>query len=507
MATTKEVELIRSHNKMVRAKVTLLDENYKVVDNLTGAIKAYPSYDISSESDIRRTASITMIVDKDKINIDFEKTWIQRMVELSIGIYDQLNKKYVWYSLGRMLMKDSNMTYNLSTREIKMSLVDLMATMTSDRGSQMGLSMKIPANSSVRNAIIAIVTTFSPFKKYSVPVFEDVVPYDIDISIGQYPFDALKELMNLFPYYEMFYDVDGTFVVQQIPTKIEDPVDIDKSVIDELLIGETRSVNFSEVRNTTEIWGRSLDAEYTAISCSTEMKSAEEGNLYNLFISDSFETLEEGYTYGFTPDTTSVSGQSIKIQETDEYQIYVENGVGNYKLIDDGAMEANVPYVVRYVSEKFVLQGELEIHVIYQEVNQLPSQDVQEKFKITNGCRNVQWNVNPESPFACSLDPTTGAIEREIRQVLEGGEYNNIYTTQLALERASYENWLKTRLQDTVELEMILIPWMQVNDKIEYTSPSSGDVSVMIVQSISYDFTRWTMTVKCSKFYPYYPWW
>lgn len=501
MATPREVELIRSHNKAVRVRATLLDENYKEVDNLTGTIKASPAYDISSESDIRRTSSITMIVDKDKLNTDFEKTWIQRMVELSIGVYDRIEDKYIWYSLGRMLMRDSNMTYSLSTREIKMSLVDLMATMTTDRGSQMGLSMKVPAGSNVRNAIIAIVTTFSPFKKYSIPEFEDTVPYDIEVAIGKYPFDALKELMNLFPYYEMFYDVDGTFTVQQIPTKIGDPVDVDKTIIDELLISEKRTVNFSDVRNTTEIWGRSLDANYTALKCTSD------GVIYKLDIDETFDALEEGHTYGFTPDKTSVEGQKIKIQDTNELQIYVESGVGLYTPISAGAMEAGVPYVVRYVNDKFVLQGELEIHVIYQEVNELPSLATQENFKRVNGCRNVQWNVNPESPFACSLEPTTGAIERELRQVLEGGEYNNIYTTQLALERASYENWLKTRLQDTVELEMVMIPWMEVNDKIEYTSPSSGEVMTMLVQSISYDLARWTMTVKCSKFYPYYPWW
>lgn len=503
MATLRDVELLKSHNKRIQVKVSLLDENYKEVENLTGIIKSSSSsYDISSESDIRRTSSLTfVIVDKSNLNTDFEKTWIKRMVELSVGIYDMSTNKFAWTPLGRMLMKDSNMSYNATTQEIKMSLVDLMATMTTDRGSQMGTDILIPAGSNMRSALIAVVTTFSPFKKYNIPEFEDTVPYDINITLGKYPFDALRELLNLFPYYEMFYDVDGTFTVRQIPTKIDDPIDIGKEIIDEILISEKRAVNFSNVKNTTEIWGRSLDADYTATKCTTV------NTVYNLTISDDFNVLEEGRTYGFTPDTTSVANQSIKIQDTDEYMLYVESGIGMYSLIADGAMEAGVPYVVRYVNEKFVLQGELEIHVIYQEINEMPSIATQENYKRSNACRNVQWFVNPESPFACSLDPTTGAIEREIRQVLEGGEYNNIYTTQLAYERASYENWLKTRLQDTVELEMVLIPWMDVNDKIEYTSPSSGEVVVMIVQSISLDFKRWTMNVKCSKFYPYYPWW
>ena len=53
---------------------------------------------------------------------------------------------------------------------------------------------------------------------------------------------------------------------------------------------------------------------------------------------------------------------------------------------------------------------------------------------------------------------------------------------------------------------MILVPWMKINHKIQYTSPVSGEVGTWIVQAISYDFKTWTMTVRASRFYPYYPW-
>ena len=90
--------------------------------------------------------------------------------------------------------------------------------------------------------------------------------------------------------------------------------------------------------------------------------------------------------------------------------------------------------------------------------------------------------------------------------MLQDGDYAKIYTTELAYERASYENWSKCRQQDTVDLEMILIPWLDVNNKIEYTSPMNGDVGQWLVKSISYDFANWTMKVRASRFYPYYPW-
>ena len=125
---------------------------------------------------------------------------------------------------------------------------------------------------------------------------------------------------------------------------------------------------------------------------------------------------------------------------------------------------------------------------------------------VQNNCNDVKWIINPDSPYACTINPVTNRIEGEIRQVLSGGEYSNIYTTELAYERGEYENWLKCRMQDTIDIELILVPWMEINDKISYTSPVYEEIYTWLVQDIDYDFTNWTMTVKASKFYPYYPW-
>lgn len=499
--TQKDLELLRARNKKVRIRAVLLDDNYNEVSDLVGTIRS-TSYDIDSDSDIRRVSTLTMLV-QDKSNLNnFEEIWISHMVELSIGIYDAAFLDYVWYPLGRMLMKSGSSKYNATTQEVKMSLVDLMANVTEDRGSQMGVDMLIPAGSNIRNALISVITTLSEFKRYNIPEFEDVVPYDIEVSAGSYPFEALKSLLGLFPYYEMFFDHEGIFTVQQIPTKIEDEVDIGADVIDELLIDVEKNSNFNVVKNTTEIWGRELNPKYMSTSCVSN------NGTYKLTI-DEYENLTTGDTFGFVPDAACESGQMLGINNIDPIKIYVESGTGYYSELSDEEMQVDVAYVVKYVDidePRFVLQGELFIHVIVQEVAEMPSEEEQARFIASNACNNVRWIVNPDSPYACTLEPTTGRIEREIRQVLEGGEYSSIYTTQLAYERASYENWLKTRVQDTVTLQMILIPWMDVNQKIQFTSPISGEVETLIVQSISYDFARWTMTVKGRKFYPYYPW-
>lgn len=501
--TQKDIDLLFLHDKRVRMKVILLDDNYQELEELTGRIKS-SSYSISSDSDIRRTCNLIMIIDdKASINYNFEMTWIERMVELSCGIWDSSIGDYIWYKLGRMLMIDGSSSFSATTQEVRLSLVDLMASMTDGRGSQLGSQVLIPAGTPIKNAFEATVAEYSPYKRTNVSEFPDTVPYDITSNIGDYPHSILKTLINLFPYYEMFYDVDGIYVVREIPTKIEDPVDIPADIIDKAILShnsEQRGVQFSMVKNTVEIWGRSLDAMYTASTCLSD------GTKYDIFIDDSFDALVVGETYSFTPDKTSSSGQTLKIQDTSEYQIYTQAGDGTYTPIEDGAMTAGIPYVIMYTDDHFVLQGELEIHVIAQEVKADPSVTAKVDYKQKNACRDVKWIVNPDSPFACVETPTTHRIDRETKIVLEGGEYSNIHTTALALERASYELWLRTRLQDSVTLEMLYMPWMEVNDKIEYTSPSSGEKVQLIVQGIDPDFKNWTMSVKATKFYPVYPW-
>lgn len=501
-AMQKNIDLLRSHNKIIRMKVTLLDANYMEVDSLTGSITGYPTYDIDGESDIRRTCSLTLCVPaKEQLQLDFEKTWNNRMVELACGIYDTDGNNYVWYNLGRMLMVNGDSRYDATTQEIKLNLVDLMAMMTQERGSQIGETYLFQAGDDPKDLIEVLLAENTIFSDTEVCEFDDTIPYDVSSNQGDYAIDVLHLIFDLFPYYEFFYRADGKFIVQQIPTKISDPVDIGANIIDDILISESRQTDFSKIKNTTEIWGRSLSGDYIAVDCQTQ------GSKYVITIDESFTEMVSGETFTVVPLTTSVSGQTMQVQTLSAYTIYTVDGAGTtYTPIEAGAMKGGVAYVLRYFEEKFVLEGELQIRCIVQEITEEPSAAVKEAYKTRHACDNVKWVINPDSPYACTINSVTGQIQGEVRQVFTDGEYENIYTTQLAYERASYENYLACRLQDEIELEMILVPWMDVNNKIQYHSPVSGDLMTCLVKAISYDFSDWTMTVKASRFYPYYPW-
>lgn len=502
--TAQDIKLLKKHNKKIRVRVRLLDSTtYQEVDNITGNVVS-ATFNKTYDSDIRRTCSLTLsIPSKDQINIDFEKTWNKRMVELFIGIYDEDNSNYREYNMGRLLMTSGSTKYDASTQQIQLSLVDLMASLTSERGSQIGSDTHIPATETgvnIRNLLINIINEFAVFKRYNICEFVDTLPYDIEFNSGIYPIEMLQKILDLFPYYEMFYTEDGVFTVQEIPTKVEDPIDIDNTIIDDMIISEGRDSKFSEIRNTTEIWGKELECDYSASQCILS------GSVYNVVIDDSFTELVDGETYAVLPNANSVTNQKMNIQNLGEYGIYTMSGAGVYTQIGAGDMIANTPYQIRYFQSKYVLVGELLVRCIVQEITSMPSASAQAYYKSQNNCNNVQWVVNPDSPYACTIEPTTGRIIGEIKQVLDGEEYQDIYSTSLAYERAKYENWLKCRLQDTITLQLVLIPWMEINQKIQYTSPMSGEIGTWIVQSIEYNFDTWTMDVKASRFYPTYPW-
>lgn len=108
------------------------------------------------------------------------------------------------------------------------------------------------------------------------------------------------------------------------------------------------------------------------------------------------------------------------------------------------------------------------------------------------------WDENPESPFC---------IQKlgRITEVLSSGEYAKIATNELALQRAKYELWKQTRLNDGLQLQTITIPWLDVNQKIRYTPRITGKTEEWIIKSINHSVSSGTSSLELIKFYPLYP--
>lgn len=551
-----EVEKARLllQNRRSLVKMELYNSAGTLIDDLSGNVVTL-SPTISSTSDIRRTCAVTLHMEnRAQMNQLSARTWYGNTVRLYHGIDDY--STVTWYSLGYYLVSDNSFVYNATTQEVSLNLVDLMASVTDIHGNQIGgTGLTIPAGESIRDAFIAIITEFTPYRAFDVVEFPDVIPYDLEFDSTSYPYAALVAMLDLFPLYEMYFSSEGVFTVKEITAGYDEPIDILPDVMNPIIISENKTNSAKDIKNTTELFGMDINADYTATTCTTS------GNTYNLVFSAPLTTLEAGSTYSFTPSTTNVANMRIKVSELASLPLHVREIGGAEPAISAGAMLAGFHYVISYSDSKFYLRGESQIHVIVQEVAVMPNSAEIAAFKTANACNNVKFIVNPDSPFAADVIGMR-------KQVLKDGEYADIYTTNLAFERAMFENYKKVRLNDTVELETFLLPNIDVNQKIQYgqvggfpfdtssalsitgaylTTPhnpikakmhskivdgnlvietddesflsdatftrASNDLAVtydtqsntILVKEVSFDFAAYTMRVQGQNFYPYFP--
>lgn len=116
--------------------------------------------------------------------------------------------------------------------------------------------------------------------------------------------------------------------------------------------------------------------------------------------------------------------------------------------------------------------------------------------KVLN-CDNITMTVIPNSPF------TVQKIGERI-DVKEGGEFANITSDELAIERAQYENWKNSRLTDTIDLTTKLMPFVEPYMKIDYKRHGSITKNDYIIKSVSHDLDNGTTTINMYTFYPLY---
>jgi hypothetical protein len=121
------------------------------------------------------------------------------------------------------------------------------------------------------------------------------------------------------------------------------------------------------------------------------------------------------------------------------------------------------------------------------------------------GSHTIKYN-QAKSQFEPYDVDTLGTL----RIVLSGDEYENIWSQDLAEQRAKFELYQRCRLQDNLTITCLPIYWLDTNWLIEITLPNeqSGkeETAQYLIKSISTDGTMsGTQTVTLVRYYPYYP--
>lgn len=448
-------------------KLNILNFDMNVVDEISGNLVSC-DVSVNADSDLRRSCSVSLIVVDATLEVmESGRIWIDKFIQPLVGYENIYTGEIQWYNQGIYLINAPSYSYDATNNTLSFSGLDLMSKLTGLRnGALSGVPTVVPQGSSVREAIIAAIK-LAGFNKYVVDECTNVdgnvqsVPYDIQVDQGGYIFDIIKQLRDILPNYQVYFDVDGVFHYDQIPSGDNDPVLIDDNLWDNVLVAESVSTDFEKVKNYIEVYGKSH--AITNYSSNTTVS----GTQIRLSLSGYTETA--GNMIGFTLPNNIVGNITIKV-----------NSLTARNLVDaNGAFITSLDKDVYYVA---VLRANSTYEFLGHQQAQAIVQD-----------------DNPDSPFY--VNGTTGII----REVLYGGDYDNIMSDDLALQRAKLELYWKCRLNDGISLSCIPIPWVDVNILVSHAPKNSSKQKKYMVKSFNASYgDNTTMTINAISYYAYY---
>ncbi len=371
------------------------------------------------------------------------------------------------------------------------------------------------------------------------------IPYNLEFSSGTPLYEMLTRLRDLYPGYESYFDTDGQFVTKLIPTCEHDPDLLDYFDLEPLVIDESLNTDFSTIRNATRIYGKSIETDRYADAKSVILRAFQESEAEspNTMPSAKGQTgnigahsFLENSSWKRTSQEESAKGHILEINL--EKVILASNLKLGFQMPEyDADTDTSLPVYLRinaYESSVSPLGEILEkttpltVSCTTRETRIHTSADTAESetvyvpmklsffqpgesysFKYISSQNTFQFlgmyqveayveDRSEESPF--SVDKIGTRL-----QILSGGEYDDISDTTACQERAEYENWLAGRFNDSVSLTTVIIPFLDVNQKVRYRTFSNGEIHRYLIKSIQYSLMENTCSITMSRFYDLFP--
>lgn len=541
------IVLQHSANPMMKLNIDVLDAKQKIIGTLNCSLTG-GSMSINGESDVRRTASFVVQPSlKERIKLtENSLLWLNRDIRLSVGLYDQRAKQYKYYPLGYYVYTDTSGTYDAAANNLTIQCADFMKKLDGTINGQSGaLVVSYPAcqenettgevlqYNTIRSAVIRTLEQSAGITNHRIddigeykamPDYNEnwqqyreehqntwnTIPFDQEFSAGCSILSILTTFRDLYPNYEMFFDMEtNAFICQLKPMCYDDDVYLDNGFLQRILISENTSTDMTGVRNICEIWGKVIDADFYGEDCSCS------NGIYTSSIAGYQDEYGSGDIIAIKIPCENSAGTQIDINGLGAVPVLNE---ANDEPIKAGTLKAGKIYAFRirkkHPNKQVVtcayLLGQWQVHAVNVLTNGKKSGQLatgpdgkeyelysKEYFQKFYNCEHVDMTVIPDSPFT---------VEKlgEIRDVKISGEFENITSDDLAADRAKWENWKNCRLTDNITITTALLPFVDVNKKVSYRPCDSDREHQYIITSVSHDFAGYTTTITMYRFYPLY---
>lgn len=415
-------------------------------------------------------------------------------------------------------------------------------------------------------AIASCIGELTEFKRYTIyPVPEKwkYLPYDIKMGVGSTVYTALEQFLNILSGWQMYFDNDGVFVVEPIPSGANDivyPLNL------QLNTQDVNSVDFNNVRNQVIVYGRSHNIDFYSDSKTWTFQGELQlnfetldtnkiqvgstifgwsngvyeagGIVYGSYLHDIsivvngtplfsnapicwYGTndvgclIEEGiYVFrvkeAFVVEQEDTQGNTIQVidftqpitfellgfQQT-QACIVNANNESPYSILKNYNGKAHFGVLSTYsiVQSDFRLDVELDDDWDNPQVGEILAMYIRPTAEIDGGIANIYNKSSGELSFTATINlngkeiggdytiwefrytgtslDLIGRCPYANTLVESGGVYDNIYADILARERAEYDLFLHTNMQNTVTLSCVPDYSIDVNYRIKYNQSSA----------------------------------
>lgn len=468
--TQDEYNVTKQNSRFLYSKIVLLNNNFEQVGELTGNVIGNPSFSISSDSDIRRTCNISLIPTDSSFDIDKgNKIWFDKYIQVYMGIREIHKNEIIWTNMGVYIINDPSRTYSAEDNTLSFQASDLMAKLTSMRGGvYSGVDYIIPQGSNIIDVMRSTLQE-AGLTRYILPdCWKYEAPNEIRVSRGTTAYELLSQLANLYPNMQIYFDVNGYFCYTSIPygldTINEMSIIADDDLWKDVLIDYSVSNDFQNVKNHIYVYGttHNIGSNYAdgEVIISWQLR-------YIKLNIAGISKYTDGMLIGFTVDKdTDVS--KIKIVNDD---VELEEKVMRSNIITYNKGEY---YVAKYVADIDKTTG--KDNGYFQYLGHLQAQG-----EASERSSNSRFSINEIGDLAI---------------VLEGGDYDNLYTDTNCDAYARYELYNRCKIYDGVQINCVPVYWLDVNEVIEITLPNKygkeitaryliNNISISDTQSIS----------------------
>lgn len=472
--TQDEYNVTKQTSRFLYAKIVLLNRDFEQVGELTGNVIGNPSFSIASDSDIRRTCSISLIPTDSSFDIDKgNKIWFDKYIQIYMGIKDIHKNEIIWTNMGVYIINDPSRTYSADDNTLSFQASDLMAKLTSMRGGvYSGVDYIIPQGSNIMDVMKATLQD-AGIIKYYFPFDYDktyIAPNDIRVTRGTTAYELISQLVDLYPNMQVYFDVNGTFVYTVIPYDGSNrrSVVADDTLWKDVLIDYSVSNDFQNVKNHIYVYGTTHNVG------SNYADGKMFGNRNMKLEIAGVDKYTNGMLIGFTVDRV-VDVFDTKLLPAWTFNIAYDNVSLDEKIMKNRPeLNPGEYYVAKYVADIDETTGKDDGY--FQYLGHLQAQaSVSE--------------TNKNSPFSVK---ELG----DLAIVLEGGDYENLYTDDDCLNCAKYELYNRCKIYDGIQINCVPVYWLDVNDVIEITLPNKygkeitarylvNNISISDTQSIS----------------------